>query len=78
MRVYLLSDRSGLYMAFGEDCVSAAKSLAARLGDDANTERFSVSGSWAAESGTCINAGKFWPYFTADPPQRYCDSPKLD
>lgn len=72
MRAYLLYDETGLWLAFGEDAVSAAEGLVKIIGGNQDTERFSVSGSWPVEAGTAINVGKFWPHFTNNPPAKYC------
>ena len=67
MKAYLLDIRgeSQVYLAFGEDCVSAAKVLAEKLG--CNYEDFSVGGSWDVDPNEPINISKLWPYFTATP-----------
>lgn len=72
MGCYLLSGDRGLYLVFGQNAVSAASTLNTALGQpDADTEVWSVSGSWDAVPGTVLNVGRWWPMFTADPPQRY-------
>lgn len=70
MKAYLLDKRGeSIYLVFGEDCVSAAKVLAEKLGCD--YEDFSVGGSFDVDPNEPINVGKWWPYFTCNPPERY-------
>ena len=65
MKAYLLDKQgSQVYLVFGEDCVSAAKVLAEKLGCK---EDFSVGGSWDVDPNEPINISKLWPYFTAWP-----------
>ena len=81
MRCYLLVDYkcSGkLYVAFGDDCVDAAKRLIESIGGDPDTERFSVGGSWNAVPGEVIEASKWWPYFTCNPPNELTNPSAID
>lgn len=72
MRAYLLYQPKGkLYMAFGEDCMSAAESLGKQIGVDPN--EFSVGGSWDVDPEKPIEISKLWPYFTCWPPERYTE-----
>lgn len=68
MKCFLLDDTASggkLYLAFGTDCLEAAKSLAESVGG--SWERFSVSGSWDATGGTHIVVSEWWPHFTSNP-----------
>lgn len=66
MKAYLMDRQGGqVYLVFGNDCVSAAKSLAAKIGGD--YENFSVGGWWDVDPEEPINISKLWPYFTAWP-----------
>jgi hypothetical protein len=71
IRCYLLSHlKDGLFLAFGTCAVDAARTLNVKLGlDQADTERWSVSGSWSAEDGLVIDVSRWWPHFTAHPPE---------
>ena len=70
MRAYLLNDAGPdgqLYLAFGDDAVSAAKAVIALIGGSEDVNRFSVGGSYPVENGVVIGVSSWWPYFTNDP-----------
>jgi hypothetical protein len=73
MKAYLLDRRaeSHVYLVFGEDCVSAAKVLAEKIGG--SYEDFSVGGSWDVDPNEPIDISKLWPYFTAWPGRHASD-----
>lgn len=66
MRAFFLY-RAGVsfHLAFGPDCVAAAKALVAKLGCD--YEDFSVCGSHEVDPQSPIDLGKLWPHFTNNP-----------
>lgn len=71
VRAYLLDHPPAgkLYLAFGENCITAAKALAARVRCD--PDEFSVSGSWEVDPDKPIVVSSFWPHFTANPSDRH-------
>jgi hypothetical protein len=69
MKIYLLHGDKALYLAVGKDPVAAANSLSEKTGHDFSS--CSVGGSWECTEGSIINVGKFWPYFTCNPPSQY-------
>lgn len=68
MNIYLLynPDR-GLHLVIGNNCVEAGEALSRKVGG--SVDDWSVGGSWEVEEGAVIDAGRFWPYFTLNPPE---------
>jgi hypothetical protein len=72
MRAYLLVDTvtRTMWLAFGEDPVQAAETVAPLLADgNLDTERFSVSGMY--DTNRPVNVGGWWPHFTNGPSQAH-------
>lgn len=69
MHAYLIDTQKNVYLVFGEDCETAAKLLAAKIGGD--YEQFAISGEWDVSADEFIDISSFWPYFTSTPPFWY-------
>jgi hypothetical protein len=67
MRIYCLHhDKHGLHLCMGADCLIAAKALSEKYPSD--EEEWGICGSWEVGEGKSIDLGKFWPFFTNNPP----------
>jgi hypothetical protein len=67
VKLYLLSDDTGLYLAEGEDCVKAAESVIAKIGGNMDVNRFSVQDADVMRDGAFCIRYRWWMFFTRDP-----------